>query len=197
MTEEELGFWLARFVNEVRNAKGDYYPPKSLHNLLCGVQRLFHSRSDGTYKDVHIFDKANIHFALFWNNCDSIMKMLTEKGYGQNVNQADVITDTDEDTLWSTDTINLHTAQGLLYGVYFYNVKIFSLRGRAIHRKLCKEQFEVKLNTEVGVETLYYYERLSKNNQAGLKHLKVAPLKREIFAQPDNPRCVVNLFQKY
>ena len=29
MTKEELGFCLARFVNEVRNAKGDYYPPKS------------------------------------------------------------------------------------------------------------------------------------------------------------------------
>ena len=98
LTEEELGFWLARFVNEVRI----YYPPNSLQ-LLCGVQRQFNNRPNGTYRTVHILNKSNSHFSLFWNNCDIFMKML----YGQFVKQADVITDSDEKALWSPKPSNL------------------------------------------------------------------------------------------
>ncbi len=47
------------------------------------------------------------------------------------------------------------------------------------------------------MEKLVYYERLSKGNQAGLRHLKVTPLTSEIIGQPDNPRCMVNLFKTY
>ena len=80
------------------------------------------------------------------------MKMLTEKGNRQEVEQADPNTDEDEDTLWSTNTINLDTAQRLLYGIYFNNVRSFSLRFQKIHRDLGKEQFSVKMNRKVGVE---------------------------------------------
>ena len=96
LTEEELGFWLARFVNEARNVKGDY------PQIRC-ISYCVDNRPDGTYRAVHIIDKSNSHFSLFWNNCDSFMKMLN----GQFVEQDDVITDCDEKALWSTETINL------------------------------------------------------------------------------------------
>ena len=123
------------------------------------------------------------------------MRSLTAQGYGQDVVKADVITDHDEELLWSTSTIGFNSSQGLLYGVYFYNVRAFGLRGGKIHRALDKEQFRIIL--EAGVEKLRYCERLSKCNQGGLKHLKVRPINPEIIAQPENPRCIVKLFKAY
>ena len=37
---EALSYWLSRFVLEVRKGDGIGYPPKSLHYLLCGLQRI-------------------------------------------------------------------------------------------------------------------------------------------------------------
>ena len=172
-TEQELGFWLSRFVLEVRNAKGKPYPPTSLHNLLCGIQRHFNTRADGEHRNVKIFNKDNRNFHKFYESCDSVMRNLTSEGYGQDVKQADPITAEDEEALWSTNTISLDTAKGLLFGVYFYNVRSFALRGGKIHRDLEKEQFKIDIDLETGVEVLRYHERLSKGNQQGLRHLKV------------------------
>ena len=36
---EELNYWLPRFINEVRRTDGNPYPPRSIHQLLAGLQR--------------------------------------------------------------------------------------------------------------------------------------------------------------
>ena len=201
VTEKLIGFWLTHFVLEVKNQKGKPYPPRSLHNICCGIQRHYNTCVDhildGEFKKINVFDKNNPNFYKFYEVCDNRMRELTAQGYGQNVEKADEIEEEDEEILWDTGILNSHTAQGLLYGVYFYNVRCFSLRGGEIHRTLEKEQFTIRNDVKTGVRVLRYSERLSKSNKGGLKHLKVQPLKNEIFAQPDNPRCVVDLFSKY
>ena len=142
-TEHELGFWLSRFVIEVRNAKGKPYPPNTLHGLLCGIQRHCNTRSDGRCLNIKIFDKCNPNFYKFYHACDNVMRELTAQGYGQEVLKANIITPEDEEKLWSSGTINLRTPQGLLYKVYYYNVRAFGLRGGKIHRGLEKEQFKI------------------------------------------------------
>ena len=37
---EDLNYWLARFVAEVRNQGGKPYTPRSIHQILCGLQRV-------------------------------------------------------------------------------------------------------------------------------------------------------------
>ena len=37
---EDLNYWLARFVAEVRNQGGKLYTPRSIHQILCGLQRV-------------------------------------------------------------------------------------------------------------------------------------------------------------
>ena len=36
---EDLNYWLARFVAEVRNQQGKPYTPQSIHQIVCGLQR--------------------------------------------------------------------------------------------------------------------------------------------------------------
>ena len=36
---DNLDFWVPRFVNEVGRADGDPYPPRTIHQLLAGLQR--------------------------------------------------------------------------------------------------------------------------------------------------------------
>ena len=36
---DELDKWLARYVAETRNKKGEFYTPSTLHQLLCGLFR--------------------------------------------------------------------------------------------------------------------------------------------------------------
>ena len=36
----DLNYWLPRFIAEVRNSKGEPYPPKTIQNILAGLQRV-------------------------------------------------------------------------------------------------------------------------------------------------------------
>jgi hypothetical protein len=38
-TSELLNKWLAVFVTETRNQKGEPYPPKTIYSILCGILR--------------------------------------------------------------------------------------------------------------------------------------------------------------
>lgn len=39
MSAETLNLWLSRFVEEVRNLKGQRYPPRTIYVLICGLKR--------------------------------------------------------------------------------------------------------------------------------------------------------------
>ena len=197
LTEEKLGFWLARFVLEVKKKNGSDYPPYSLYQICCAIQRAFNDRSSGKFKNATIFDRNNPHFYKFYEALDSRMRELTQQGIGVKVNQADFITPEDEMELWDSKEISLETGQGLLNGIYFYNTKCFSLRGGQIHRNLQKDQYEIDIDLESGLEVLKFYERLSKTTQGGLRGRKIKPRTSEIFADPQNSHCVVKLFKTY
>lgn len=45
MNAETLNLWLTRFVEEVRNVKGERYPPRTLYVLICGLKRYLNDKS--------------------------------------------------------------------------------------------------------------------------------------------------------
>ena len=59
MDNEQLRYWLSRFVLEVRKRDGSEYPPNTLHHICCGLLR--HIRQSGRpevdfFKDpMHVF----------------------------------------------------------------------------------------------------------------------------------------------
>ena len=58
LTVSEMDFWLSRFVLEVRKKNGDPYPPNTLYQLICGLQRQL--REHG-HADIKLFDNPSLH----------------------------------------------------------------------------------------------------------------------------------------
>lgn len=50
------------------------------------------------------------------------------------VKQTENLTTNDENEFWEKGVINKTTSKGLSYGVFFYNSKVFGLRGVSKHR---------------------------------------------------------------
>ena len=82
---ERLNYWLSRFVNEARNQKGEPYPPRSLHQILAGLQRYMIEKSPNTPK---FLDHNNSVYNQLHKTCDSVYRDLHSQGVGCYVNHA-------------------------------------------------------------------------------------------------------------
>eukprot|EP00058_Branchiostoma_floridae_P002244 XP_002587732.1 hypothetical protein BRAFLDRAFT_94635 [Branchiostoma floridae] len=148
---EEMNFWLMKFIFEVRRIDGKPYPPKTLYCLVSGLMR--HFREDLNRHDMNFLDRSDIRFAEFRKALDAKMKELTAAGVGVTKRQADPLTTDDEDRLWESNTISLSTSEGMSYGVYFYNCKVFGLRAMDEHLNLLIEQYSMMMTTVINRET--------------------------------------------
>ena len=78
-------------MNEVRNKKGEKYPPKTFYQLLCGIQRVILETSPDFPK---ICDERNrdLH-----RTCDTAFRKLHSDGVGTSVQHAEPILPEEED----------------------------------------------------------------------------------------------------
>ena len=109
--EEELCYWLSKFIVEVRQKKnpGMPYPPNTLYQLACGIQR--HLRENGK-PAINIFEDAS--FKGFQDSLDLEMKRLTSLGVDSDVKQAQPFSEDEEEKLWSSKVFGSHNARVLL-----------------------------------------------------------------------------------
>ena len=89
----------------------------------------------------------------------------------------------EESLLWRKGEFGTHSGRALRNTVYFYNCKVFGLRGYDEHHRLQCSQFEKKID-EMGRVYLEYTDFSSKTNAGGLKHLKV---ENKCVRQYENP----------
>ena len=168
MGKATMAFWLTRFIMEVRNAKGEEYPPKTLYQLICGLLR--HIREKGVY-DKNFLDNKDPCFSEFYSILDSRMKDLLQKGHGTTVKQADPITQEDEEKLWNLGVFGVSDPQTLQYTVFFYACKLFGLRGRDEHRDLKCSQFEIDQDKKG--KYIRFIGRANKTYKGGLGQMSL------------------------
>ncbi|CAC5365805.1 unnamed protein product [Mytilus coruscus] len=140
MNAECMNYWLERFVMERGNKNGDENPPKSLYYIVCGLLR--HCR-DMNVHDKNFLDQKDGRFAHFRRVLDAKMKDLLSKGLGTKVRRADPVSDDDEEKLWANGVFSTTNSSTLQYTVFFYNCKLFGLRGRDEHRNLDHSQLKL------------------------------------------------------
>ena len=191
---EEMGYWLSRFVLEVKRKDGKEYPFRSLHQMCLALQR--HLRASPKHCDIILIDEKNPAFNLFYNALDSKMKELAKKGIVIEVNRADEISTEEESLLWEKGVINLHTAMGLSNGVYYYNCKLFGLRARDEHAGMKRWQLSIVADGK-GREGIRYVDSGCKNWQGGLKHKSVTPKDITHWADTSNPRNLLEMYRRY
>ncbi len=193
LSTEEVARLLPNFVMEARRQDGTPYPPNTLVMLVAGIQR--HLRENGQ-PELSIMSDKDGRFARTRAALDARMKSLTKDGVGTVRKQAEPLTPEQEDTLWSSGIFSLDSGWGLTYAVFWYNCKLFGLRGGDEHRQLQREQFEIG-SDGVG-RFVRFMGRSCKNVQGGLKQRKVQTKDLRIYARPDlEERCVVDMYNHY
>ena len=193
MTKEELNRWLPHFVMEARRQDGKPYPPNTLYQLCCGLLRHIRTTQPGW----NIF--TDVEFSDFQKTLDAQMKKLKSDGIGNTKRQAEPISLEDEEQLWTTGQLGMHTPQALLDTMFYLIGVSFGLRGGQEHRQLRWNPPQITVVAVSGERKhLLYVEDVSKNNCGGLKMRKVQPkhvIQHENLEKPD--RCIVRVFEEY
>lgn len=188
---ELLNFWLSRFVTEVRNKKGEHYPPKSIHQILAGLQRCM---LDKTPDGPRFLDRNNAVFRQLHRTCDSIYRDLHRQGIGANVSHAVPFSAEEEKTLWSSHILSDSDPKGLQRAVFYYVGKHFCVRGGAEQRSLGPSYFIRSSRPD----SYTYVEHGSKNRSGGLDQLQLENKSVCCVAVPEmRPVCLVYLLDKY
>ena len=176
---------------EVRRQDGEPYPPQTLYQICCGLQRYVRE----LHPDFNFM--KDLHLAGFQRTLDGEMKRLRSVGLGAKRRQAEPIQVSEENVLWEKGLLGCTTPQVLVNTMVFLCGLYFALRSGQEHRSLTFDQLEL-FEPDDGPAYLLYTENASKNNTGGLAQRKVQPKQVVHHSNTSNPeRCFVQLFKKY
>lgn len=123
--------------------------------------------------------------------------LLVFLGYGSTVRQADPISRDQKERLWTSGVIGHESSEALLYRrFFFYNCKLFELRGRDDHHDLDISQFEI-VDDDTG-KFIQFVGRTNKTFKGGFKHHNVEHKDIEHYVTTDDSdRNLVCLYTSY
>ena len=195
ITATSLDFALCRFITEVKKVDGSDFPGKTLYDIIICLQ--FHLECLG-------FSFRLINDAIFRDikfTVDNTMKQRVSKGIGLSVRQAQVLSITDEDYLWSMGYLGTSNPDQLLNTIVFCVGKGFALRAGKEHRALSPILFasQLKFMRDCDNEIfLRYTEDIGLNTKkGGLKHKKVNVKTVDMFASNRPEHCPLRIIVKY
>ena len=197
---EFLCQWLCVFASETRKEDGSQYTPRSIAQMFAGLQRYINSAS----KDpVRLVDPMNSTFKPLHQLLNRLYQDLHAQGVGTVKKQAEAISVSEEDRLWMTGTIGLHSPLALLFAVFYYNGLNFVLRGGQEHREFKISQLEFRTVSDPDapgkdIECVRYTEHGSKNRPGGRHQLNLENKVVVQYAQLDRgERCHVRMLRLY
>ena len=158
-SDPELLKHFARFIVEVRKTNGENYPPATLHQILSVLLRYMREVSP---QCPNFLDKSDARFRKLHRTMDAVFHDLHVDGIGRQVKHAQLITATEENSLW-----NNGSPRALQNAVFFTVGKMFCLRGGQEHRGLKISQVVRFYDPDRYV----YYENVSKNGNGSFKQL--------------------------
>ena len=192
---EKLNYWLSRFVAEVRNKKGEPYPPRTIHQILAGLQRYMLDKNPNAPK---FLNKGEASFRDIRGTCDTVYRDLRSKGIGAEVRHAATISPEEEEKLWRSSVLSIANPKALQRAVFFYIGKCFCIRGGQEQRCLGPSNFKLIADPDCDPHCVVYVEHGSKNRPGGLKDLRVENKEVTHYAVPENaPQCLVFLLNLY
>ena len=167
---EELNYWLPRFINEVRRTDGNPYPPRSIHQLLAGLQRYMLEQN---YCLPKFLDRQNQQFRPIHGACDSVYHSLHCSGVGASIRHTAIISEDEEKKLWEYGILGLDNPKSLQRAVFYFIGKRFCICGGEEQRNLSPAQFIRSYNPDC----ITYVEHGSKNYSATTLFQKLVPEK--------------------
>ena len=115
---ELLNYWLSRFVVEARREDSEPYPP-TLINILSGLYCFSKSSIPTGVICPNFMNRKDPRF----RNLTSIIQVryceLRTNGVGAIVKHAAVVTSEEEDLLWNSKVLGVHSPLALVHAVFF------------------------------------------------------------------------------
>lgn len=187
----DLNKWIPRFVNEVRRQDGNHYPPRTINQLLSGLQRHMIEMDPFAPK---ILDRSRPDFRPIHLACDSVFHKLHTSGVGTVVRHTAVITEQEEESLWSSGILGYDSPKALQRTIFYYIGKRFCIRGGEEMRKLGPSQFIRSFDPDC----VTYVEHGSKNYTGRAADLHRENKRVPCPAVPSlNNRCFVHQLDFY
>ena len=159
---------------------------------MAGLLR--YARSGSVQQYPNFLDPKDVRFKKLQGTMDTHFRKLRQAGVGAAVKHSGTISPHEEDLFWELGILGTSTPLALLRSVFYYNGKVFCLRGGDEHRQL-------KLSQLKRVSKGYIYtENVSKNRSGGVAQMKVenkvVPSYRSANAE-SKERCHVYLLDLY
>ena len=189
---------LQRFVLEVRNGQGEHYSGDTLYQLCTSLQKAVNV--DGSRNDLFF---NSWEYKQFADVLDGELKRLrrTGAGLGTKPRQAAVLSEEEEEQLWSKGVFGGSNPKQLMDTIFFLCGKHFALRSGDEHRSLRlgrNANLAIHLDPISKRRYIEYEEDTAKNCQGGLRQRKVTVKRvRAYNNQGNRDRCFVTLFELY
>ncbi|XP_061187163.1 uncharacterized protein LOC133195333 [Saccostrea echinata] len=180
--------WDSFIDDQTLSQIGQPYPPKSLYMLCVGILRYF--RECGIHEN--FLDEKDSKFYEFRRILSARMSELTVSGVGTRPKQAEPISTETETELWEKRLLGDVTGKALLNTMFFYNCKLFGLRGVDEHRGM--EIDLIELGFDKYGHFLKFKGRSNKTFKGGLAQRHVQA--KEIVHHFQNMK-LYNMHQKY
>ena len=181
--------YLAGFLMHLKKPDGSDYQPDTITSYQRGIGRAL--KEMGCPFDV-VHDKQ---FALTRDVLATKRKILKRAGHGNRPNKAAVLTDEQEELLWTTAALGDATASSTQNTMWYLFSKLFGWRGRDESRQLCWGDVTLTLD-ESGTGVLSFNERTTKtrSGQAGGSLREFVP---KIWPNNTTARCPIAIYKKF
>ena len=165
MSEQELYFFLARFIAEVRKQDGEEYPGKTIYEMISSIQGYLRK---GCKRYLYRIDKKGSRFSTLNAALNNTLKERAKAGIGTDCKDAELITEEQINYLWENCYLGSNTAELLRDTLVFVLGGMFALRAGQEHRNLRMYNSQLSIQTdESGAEYLQYVEDIVKLTTEG------------------------------
>ena len=168
LSKEQLKYLIPKFIFEVRKTDGSMYTQGTLVSIISGIQS--HLSLQGTY--LNFFRDSQ--FSSITKSLDAAMKRSVSNNIGIRRKSTEIITASEEESLWQGKELGNETPLQLLQTLFYLNGLHFGLRGGEEHRSLSIEQFTVITQTDEP-DHLIYTEKVGKTYRGGLSQKMLIP----------------------
>ena len=170
----ELNKWLSYFIVETRKKDEKEFPSSSITLLLQGIRHFMKSHNP---EAPNFLDERNPDFEGLRAVRDNVSRHLRSSEIGAQIKHTEIISVSEECSLWSQGVLGTSTPKSLLNAVFFCTGKTFCLRG--------------------GREHYAHVENGSKNRSGSYKHKAKNKVVKQ-YADPSlGEQCCVYLLKTY
>ena len=170
---------LSKYVVETRKSNGDFYPPSTIHQLLCSILRHMRNKNPSC---PNFLDKKDCHFKQLHGTLDAYFHKLYSQRVGRQTNYIEILSSEEEDKLWNEGVMSTNTPIGLQNAAFFVVGKVFYLCGGQKHRRLQLSQLKC-FDDKYSVCVLQKYIKKLK------WQFQTTPSKEQSCTSLSNSRC--------